>query len=114
MITASAIPASREQTSPAPPRLLAVLQQAAAERGHSVETIRVLEWTRRRSSFCILFLFHDKRHPPDMGAAEIEQFLTQLAVKGHVSARTQNQAIKMHSVSEHFVLTSRFRFSTDS
>ena len=32
MITASAIPASREQTSPAPPRLLDVFQQAAARK----------------------------------------------------------------------------------
>ncbi len=41
MMTATSIPARREQTIPAPPpRLLDVLQQAAGERGHSVETIR--------------------------------------------------------------------------
>ena len=38
-------------------------------------------------------LFHHKRHPRTMGAAEIEQFLTRLAVDGHVSASTQNQAL---------------------
>lgn len=39
MTTASALPGRREETSPAPPpRLLDVLHQAAAERGHSVET----------------------------------------------------------------------------
>ena len=32
------------------------------------------------------------RHPAEMGAAEITQFLTDLAVNGHVSASTQNQA----------------------
>jgi len=32
------------------------------------------------------------RHPNTMGAAEIEMFLTDLAVNGHVSASTQNQA----------------------
>lgn len=32
------------------------------------------------------------RHPAEMGAAEINQFLTDLAVHGHVSASTQNQA----------------------
>ena len=37
-------------------------------------------------------LFHEKRHPKDMGAMEISQFLTHLAVKGKVSASTQNQA----------------------
>jgi hypothetical protein len=42
MIAVSAIPASRAQTSPAaPPGLLDVRHQAAAERGHSVKTIRV-------------------------------------------------------------------------
>jgi len=37
-------------------------------------------------------LFHDKRHPSEMGAAEISAFLTHLAVEGKVSASTQNQA----------------------
>lgn len=36
--------------------------------------------------------FHNKRHPKDMGRVEIEAFLTDLAVKGNVSASTQNQA----------------------
>lgn len=38
-------------------------------------------------------LFHDKRHPQEMGAAEVEAFLTYLAQKRHVSASTQNQAL---------------------
>jgi len=38
-------------------------------------------------------LFHDKRHPKDMGVPEIEAFLTHLAVEGHVAASTQNQAL---------------------
>ena len=37
-------------------------------------------------------LFHDKKHPKDMGADEITAFLTHLAVKDKVSASTQNQA----------------------
>ncbi len=37
-------------------------------------------------------LFHNKRHPNEMGAAEITEFLTDLAVNGRVSASTQNQA----------------------
>jgi len=37
-------------------------------------------------------LFHDKRHPNEMGADEISEFLTHLAVKEKVSASTQNQA----------------------
>lgn len=45
-----------------------------------------VDWVRR------FVLFHAKRHPRDMGAAEIEAFLTHLAVVGKVSASTQNQA----------------------
>ena len=37
-------------------------------------------------------LFQHKRHPKDMGAAEVEAFLTHLAVQGNVAASTQNQA----------------------
>jgi integron integrase len=36
--------------------------------------------------------FHNKRHPLEMGASEINAFLTDLAVRGQVSASTQNQA----------------------
>ncbi len=36
--------------------------------------------------------FHDKRHPKDMGAAEIKEYLNHLSLKRRVSASTQNQA----------------------
>lgn len=45
-----------------------------------------LGWIRR------FILFHDKRHPKDMGAAEVRAFLTHLAVQENVAAATQNQA----------------------
>jgi site-specific recombinase XerD len=38
-------------------------------------------------------LFHHKRHPREMGADEVEAFLTHLAVEGQVAAATQNQAL---------------------
>jgi integron integrase len=38
-------------------------------------------------------LFHNKRHPKDMGSQEIEAFLTHLAVDQKVAASTQNQAL---------------------
>jgi site-specific recombinase XerD len=37
--------------------------------------------------------FHNKRHPKEMGAPEIEAFLTHLAVNENVAASTQNQAL---------------------
>ena len=46
-----------------------------------------LEWIKR------YILHHDKRHPKDMGAEEIQAFITHLAVQKNVSASTQNQAL---------------------
>jgi integron integrase len=46
-----------------------------------------INWIRR------YILFHDKRHPKDMGAPEIEAFISHLATKRKVSASTQNQAL---------------------
>jgi len=37
-------------------------------------------------------LFHNKKHPKDMGKNEIEQFLTHLAIEKKVAQTTQNQA----------------------
>jgi integron integrase len=45
-----------------------------------------VQWTRR------YILFHNKRHPKDMGVPEIEAFLTHLATVENVAAATQNQA----------------------
>jgi site-specific recombinase XerD len=45
-----------------------------------------VDWIRR------YILFHNKRHPKEMGSLEIEAFLTHLAVKERVAASTQNQA----------------------
>ena len=45
-----------------------------------------VDWIKR-------FILHfDKQHPKDLGAAEVEAFLTHLAVNGKVAASTQNQA----------------------
>src|SRR4051794_8226030 len=69
------------------PKLLDRLRQACRIRHYSIRTEEAYhDWARR------FILFHGKRHPQEMGAAEINQFLTHLAVEGHVSASTQNQA----------------------
>lgn len=46
-----------------------------------------LGWVRR------FIVFHDKRHPREMGACEVEAFLSHLATHGEVAASTQNQAL---------------------
>lgn len=47
-----------------------------------------LQWMRR------YIRFHRRRHPREMGAAEVEAFLTHLAVEAKVGASTQNQALQ--------------------
>jgi hypothetical protein len=72
---------------PPPPRLLDRVRHALRVRHYSIRTERAYtDWVRR------FVLFHDKRHPDGMGAAEVTAFLTHLAVEGEVSASTQNQA----------------------
>ncbi len=77
-----------ELPRPRPPRLLDQMSQVLRVRHYSPRTEACyLHWVRQ------FILFHGKRHPRGMAAAEVEQFLTHLAVKGHVSASTQNQAL---------------------
>ncbi len=71
---------------PEPPRLLDRLRRAARVRHLSPRTEdRYAAWAER------YIRFHGLRHPNTMGGPEIEMFLTDLAVHGHVSASTQNQ-----------------------
>jgi integron integrase len=73
---------------PQPPRLLDQVRQVLRVRHYALRTeVCYVRWITH------FILFHHKRHPRDMGAAEVEQFLTHLAVDGHVAASTQNQAL---------------------
>ena len=45
------------------------------------------QWLRR------FLRFHGRRHPREMGSAEVNAFLSHLAVELQVSASTQNQAL---------------------
>lgn len=71
-----------------PPKKL--LEQASAKlriKHYSIRTEKsYVSWMRR------YILFHDQRHPKEMGRNEVEAFLTYLAVNRKVSASTQNQA----------------------
>ena len=70
-----------------PPKLLDRLREACRVRHYALTTEDTYhDWCRR------FILFHKKRHPNEMGAAEINAFLTHLAVVGQVAASTQNQA----------------------
>ena len=70
-----------------PPKLLGQVQAVLRVKHYSIRTERVyLDWIKR------YILFHHKTPPAQMGAAEVEAFLSHLAVAGKVSASTQNQA----------------------
>ncbi|HAN55050.1 MAG TPA: integron integrase [Betaproteobacteria bacterium] len=70
-----------------PPRLLDQVRDKLRVKHYSIRTEQAYsDWIKR------YIFFHDKRHPQDMGAQDIEAFLTHLAVVGKVSASTQNQA----------------------
>ena len=69
------------------PRLLDRMRAEIRVRHYSIRTEKTyIDWARR------YIFFHDKRHPQDMGAVEVQAFLSHLAVARNVSASTQNQA----------------------
>ncbi|MBU1223766.1 MAG: integron integrase [Gammaproteobacteria bacterium] len=69
------------------PRLLDQVRGKIRLKHYSIRTEQAyVDWIKR-------FVLHfDKRHPGEMGAREVEAFLTYLAVQGNVAAATQNQA----------------------
>ena len=81
---------AREAGPPAPqqPRLLDRVRAALRARHCSRRTEKAyVHWIKR------YIFFHGKRHPAEMGAAEVTAFLTALAVRDRVAASTQNQAL---------------------
>ncbi|MEW6444483.1 MAG: integron integrase [Pseudomonadota bacterium] len=80
----------QEQSTPEgrPPKLLDQVRDRIRTKHYSIRTeTQYVHWIRR------FILFHGKKHPMDMGAPQVEAFLTHLAVDGGVAAATQNQAL---------------------
>ncbi len=70
------------------PKLLDRVRERIRRKGYSKRTeVSYANCIKR------FILFHGKRHPKDLGAAEVESFLTNLAVELNVAAATQNQAL---------------------
>lgn len=69
-------------------KLLDHVRQRLRQKHYSYRTEQTyVDWIRR------FILFHNKRHPLEMGAPEIQAFINYLAVERKVSASTQNQAL---------------------
>lgn len=76
------------QAGARPPKLLDQLREKTRLLHYSIRTEDAYaDWARQ------YILFHNKRHPKDMGGREIEAFLTHLAVQRKLSASSQNQAL---------------------
>ena len=63
-----------------------------------VETLRVRHYSRRTEEAYVNWIrryiqFHQHRHPRQLAEADVNRFLTHLAVKEYVAASTQNQAL---------------------
>ena len=72
----------------APPRLVRRIRQAILVRRYSIRTERAyVHWIRR------FIVFHGRRHPAEMGKAEVTAFLNHLATDKQVAAATQAQAL---------------------
>ena len=75
-------------SSPHSPKLLDQVREALRLKHYSIRTEEsYVNWIRR------YILFHNRRHPAEMGAPEVQAFLTHLAVEQNVAASTQNQAL---------------------
>ena len=70
-----------------PVKLLDRVRQKIRLKGYSIRTEKAyVAWIRR------FILFHNKRHPKEMGKNEIESFLSHLVLHRNVAPSTQNQA----------------------
>lgn len=79
--------ASNAAANASPPELLDQVRQKCRLQHKSIRTESAyVDWIRR------FILFHGKRHPREMGVAEVEAFLSHLAMDRNVAASTQNQA----------------------
>ena len=69
-------------------KLLDQVREVIRLKHYSIRTEQAyVQWIKR------FIFFHQKRHPREMGAPQIQAFLTVLAVRQQVSAATQNQAM---------------------
>lgn len=91
------------QIPPPPPNFPEMEQNALIPKARKLldqvsDAIRIKHYSQRTEKTYIAWirrciLFHNKRHPKDMGAEKIQAFISHLATGRIVSASTQNQAL---------------------
>jgi len=71
-----------------PPKLLDQVREVIRTKHYSYRTEQTyVDWIKR------FIIFHNKRHPKEMGAEEVQAYITYLANERRVAASTQNQAL---------------------
>ena len=79
------------KTPAQPKKLLDQVRDKIRFKHYSLSTENTyLSWIKQ------FILYHGKRHPVDMGAAEVEIFLTYLATQRHVSSSTQIDGVTLN------------------
>ena len=79
---------TQDASSSTQPRLLELVRDAIRRRHYSLRTEeRYVHWVKR------FIYFSGRRHPRELGAAEVTEFLNHLARERNVAASTQNQAL---------------------
>ena len=70
------------------PKLLELVRETLRTKHYSYRTEQAyVDWIKR------FIIFHNKRHPREMGAEEVQVYITYLANERRVAASTQNQAL---------------------
>ena len=78
----------RHKLPATPTRFIDCLCQHIRKNGLAYRTEQTyVHWIKR------FIHFHNKRHPKDMGAAEIEAFLSHIGIQRHCSISTQRIAL---------------------
>jgi len=91
-----------------PKKLLDQVRDAIRTKHYSYRTEQTyVEWIKR------FILYHKKRHPKEMGAAEVQAFITYLATDRQVSASTQNQALSAITFLYKYVLQKDIALPSD-
>lgn len=79
---------NHDSSLPSKPKLLEQVRKQIRLKNYSIRTENsYAQWVRR------YIVFHEMRHPREMGVPEIEAFLTHLVAESDVAASTQNQAL---------------------
>jgi site-specific recombinase XerD len=89
-------------------KLLDQLRDAIRAKHYSYRTEQTyIDWCKR------YILYHEKRHPAEMGVPEIQAYITYLATDQQVAASTQNQALSAILFLYRHVLLREIEFPTD-